>query len=107
MTSHVSMQYFEDLAKESFVQAIVIFRILKINEHTSKMDLLWSAFPPFWRRGDTTMLTTNTLTWRKWAAAWQNQQNDLHPAKTQISLGVRPVWSVFAVSLDEALVLTP
>ena len=26
-----------------------------------------------------------------WAASWQNQQNG--PAKTQISLGIRPVWS--------------
>ena len=28
-----------------------------------------------------------------WDAAWQNQQNDVRPAKTQISLGIRPVWS--------------
>ena len=28
-----------------------------------------------------------------WAATWQNQQNDVCPAKTQISLGIRPVWS--------------
>ena len=28
-----------------------------------------------------------------WAAARQNQQNDVRPAKTQISLGIRPVWS--------------
>ena len=33
----------------------------------------------------------------KWAAARQNQQNDVRPAKTQISLGIRPVWLVFAV----------
>ena len=32
-----------------------------------------------------------------WAAAWQNQQNDVHPAKTQISLGVRPVWSEYSL----------
>ena len=32
-----------------------------------------------------------------WAAARQNQQNDVHPAKTRISLGIRPVWSVFTV----------
>ena len=29
--------------------------------------------------------------------AWQNHQNDLHPAKTLISLGIHPVWSVFAL----------
>ena len=27
-----------------------------------------------------------------WAAAQQNQQNNMHPAKTQISLGIRPFW---------------
>ena len=37
------------------------------------------------------------LTWahtQTWAASWQNQQNGMcSPAKTQISLGIRPVWS--------------
>ena len=36
------------------------------------------------------------MTWSQqnlWVAAWQNQQNDMCPAKTQISLGIRPVWS--------------
>ena len=28
-----------------------------------------------------------------WAAARLNQQNDVHPAKTSINLGIRPVWS--------------
>ena len=28
-----------------------------------------------------------------WATARQNQQNDMRPAKNQISLGIRPVWS--------------
>ena len=28
-----------------------------------------------------------------WATAWQKQQNDVRPAKTQISLDIRPVWS--------------
>ena len=32
-----------------------------------------------------------------WARAWQNQQNDVHPAKTQISLGICPAWSEFTV----------
>ena len=32
-----------------------------------------------------------------WAAAQQNQQNHVRPVKTQISLGIRPVWSVFTV----------
>ena len=30
-----------------------------------------------------------------WARARQNQQNDVCSAKTQISLGIHPVWSVF------------
>ena len=36
----------------------------------------------------------HVMQWSKeiWAAARQNQQNDVHPAKTQISLGIRPVW---------------
>ena len=32
-----------------------------------------------------------------WATTWQNQESDWGPAKTQISLGICPVWSVFAV----------
>ena len=28
----------------------------------------------------------------------------MHPAKTQISLGIRPVWSVFAVHMKKACV---
>ena len=33
----------------------------------------------------------------RWSCAWQNQQNDVSAAKTQISLGIRPVWKVCAV----------
>ena len=29
----------------------------------------------------------------KWAASWQNEQNGVRPAKTQINLGIRPIWS--------------
>ena len=43
---------------------------------------------------------------KKWAAAWQNQQNCVRPAKTQISLGIWPVWSVFAVRMNKAWVLS-
>ena len=33
-----------------------------------------------------------------WAASWENQQMTVHPAKTQISLGIRTIWSrVFTV----------
>ena len=41
-----------------------------------------------------------------WATAWQNQQNDVHPAKTQISLCIHPVWSVFAVRMKKPWVLS-
>ena len=34
-----------------------------------------------------------------------NKMN-VHPAKTQISLGIRPVWSVFAVRIKKAWVLS-
>ena len=33
-----------------------------------------------------------------WDIAWQNQQNDVRPAKTQISLGLCPVWSESSLS---------
>ena len=32
-----------------------------------------------------------------WATTWKNQQVSVRPAKTQISLGIHLVWSVFAV----------
>ena len=33
-----------------------------------------------------------------WAASWQNQQNDCAPSETQISLGIRLVWSESSLS---------
>ena len=36
-----------------------------------------------------------------WARTQQNQQNDMLPVKTQISLGSCPVWSVFAVRIKK------
>ena len=50
-----------------------------------------------------------------WVATWQNQQNECAPsedsdqpgrAKTEISLGICPVWSVFAVRMKKAWVLS-
>ena len=35
---------------------------------------------------------------RLWAATWQNQQICVCPATTQISLGIRPVWSESSLS---------
>ena len=35
---------------------------------------------------------------QKWEASWQNKQNDCAPAKTQISLGICPIWSEFSLS---------
>ena len=37
-------------------------------------------------------------TCEKWAVSWQNQQNGMCPAKTQISLGICPVWSESSLS---------
>ena len=37
----------------------------------------------------------------KWATSWQNQQNGMC-AKTQISLSIRQVWSVFAFRMKKA-----
>ena len=31
--------------------------------------------------------------YRIWATTWQNQPNECAPSKSQISLGIRPVWS--------------
>ena len=52
--------------------------------------------------------------WLKTLGETQNQLSRLmtkptkwlHPAKTQISLGIRPVWSVFAVRMKKAWVLS-
>ena len=49
-----------------------------------------------------------------WAATWQNQQNgcapsedsDQRPVRTQISVGIRPDWSVFAFRKKKAWVLS-
>ena len=40
-----------------------------------------------------------------WAAAWQNEQ-DQRTHFTQISLGIRPVWSVFSVPMKKPWVLS-
>ena len=38
-------------------------------------------------------------TWRaKWAAVWQNQQNDMCVQQRQISLDIHPIWSEFLLS---------
>ena len=36
-----------------------------------------------------------------WVTARQDQQNDVHPAKTQISLGICPVWPVFTLRKEK------
>ena len=43
----------------------------------------------------------------KWAATWQNQQYECAPSEdSAISLGIRPVWSVFAVRMKKDWVLS-
>ena len=39
-----------------------------------------------------------------WASAWQNLQKGMCAQRRQISLGIRPVWSVFAVRMKKAWV---
>ena len=38
----------------------------------------------------------------KWSASWKTNTMSVRSAKTQISLGIRPVWSVFAVRMKKA-----
>ena len=44
----------------------------------------------------------------KWWMLWRDKPNKMsvHPAKTQISLGIGPVWSVFAVRMKKAWVFS-
>ena len=52
------------------------------------------------------------VSWFDWQATVAEPGHDktnkvsVHPAKTQISLGIRPVWSVFAVRLKKARILS-
>ena len=41
--------------------------------------------------------TCDHMTFMKWAASRQNQQNDCAPSEDSDESGIRPVWSVFAV----------
>ena len=41
-----------------------------------------------------------------WAAPWQNQQTGICTQWRQISLGIRPVWSVFALRMKKAWILS-
>ena len=62
--------------------------------HMKKIMLLPTYF--IWR------LILYSIVWNVvyyiWATAWQNQQNDVRPVKTQISLGIRPGWSESSLS---------
>ena len=40
---------------------------------------------------------------RKWATTWQNQQNDVHPVKSQISLGICHLIRAFSVCFMDSL----
>ena len=42
----------------------------------------------------------------KWAATWQNQQNECAPREGSDQPGIHPVWSVFAVHMKKAWVLS-
>ena len=53
---------------------------------------------PFFRHQKNHTMQLSLIESKIWATAWQNQQNDVRPVKTRISLGICPVWSVFTVS---------
>ena len=62
-------------------------------EKEDKKSNAWAYRPVlFSKRGDQT-------------AKRQNQQNDVCPTKTWISLGIRPIWSLFAVRMKKYWVL--
>ena len=52
-----------------------------------------------------TSKTSFLMTCSHWATTWQNQKCSLFTQRTLISLGILPVWSVFAVHLKKPYVL--
>ena len=53
-----------------------------------------SSVPPVFR--SFSVILSSWTTGKYWAVTWQKNEVIMRPAKTQISLGIRPVWSVFA-----------
>ena len=49
------------------------------------------------------LIITLHFCFRIWAASWQSQQNEVRPAKTQISLAICPVWSESLLSASRKL----
>ena len=48
----------------------------------------------------------DTVLTKKWATTWQKQQNECAPSEDSDQLSIRPVWSVFAVRIKKAWVLS-
>ena len=64
---------------------------------TTKVVFGDSVWHWFLCSNNTVMIPSEVL-FISWTTAFQNQQNDVHPAKTQISLGIRTVWSESSLS---------
>ena len=67
----------------------------------------------FFQANFTCTLRSKSDRWEKtrvqfqnWAASWQNQQNGMCAKQRQISLGICPVWPIFAVRMKKAWVLS-
>ena len=60
---------------------------------------IWPTYMCMWHssRSDTFFHSKSIDIHFIWASAWQNLQNGVRPGKTQISLGIHPVCSVFAM----------
>ena len=59
---------------------------------------VWGEMYSYSFTSGNTYLVIQTWLIVKWATTWQNQQSDCAPAKTQISLGIRPVLSESSLS---------
>ena len=77
--------------------------------HSLLSPVRWSCDTNLWKSKKN--LDTRKKCWFEqcdftiWAAARQSQQKNLCTQWRQISLGIRPVWSVFAVRMKKAWVL--
>ena len=76
----------------TFIKFLVQFkfpsRIKEEFQCPSNLNVLWHTESELWQYQNY-RLALHLI----WATAWQNQQNNLSPVKTQINLGICPVWS--------------
>ena len=81
----------------------------KIQMQIKKTNKIWTLLPPLLL--DLSHISSERELYsckqtQIWAAAWQNKQNNLYAQQRQISLGIHPVWSVFAVRMKNPWVLS-